>query len=71
MVVVPEHILHTLHTILYRVKTLLTVLLLCNNLIMKLHMNNKYQQIILIFFFETFDRQLLCFLVVSDFHEVV
>ena len=34
IVVVPEHMLHTLHTILYRVKTLLTMLLLCNNLIM-------------------------------------
>ena len=34
MVVVPEHMLHTLPTLLYRVKTLLTILLLCNNLIM-------------------------------------
>jgi len=25
MVVVPEHMLHTLHTLLYRVKTLLTM----------------------------------------------
>ena len=36
MVVVPEHMLHTLHIILYRVKTLLTRLLLCNSLIMYL-----------------------------------
>jgi len=34
MVVVPEHFLHTLHTLLYRVKTLLTMLLSCYNLIM-------------------------------------
>jgi len=32
-----------LHTLLYRVKTLITMLLLYNNLIMLLHINDKYQ----------------------------